>query len=163
MQPDLKAVQDVFFDAMAVGWAGGVSKKGTIVEFLGSRTITFVSGHFRVVDFFLTTPDSDMSTGVTMIWYQGVPVWVMHYGGWYVEAAISFLKLVLHQAYDVDRCFYGGRGPCSMQVGGLRYANRIRVNDFINFLGEEDIVDTNDHDRLLGHHWYRGMSLLKNS
>lgn len=157
MQPDIQTVQDVFFDAMAAGWAHDVQKE-TIAEMPGSKIISFTQGDFRVLDHYLTSP-SGKSAGTTAIWHQDQPVWVMQYGGHYTEFGISFLKSALRKAYT-ERNFYGGRGPEEMSfTDHVVYQNRIERNSFEDFLGEERVFILGE--AVYGYHWYRGMLLLK--
>jgi len=156
----MQAVQNVFFEAMASGWAKDV-KKIRIPEFPGSKAIPFVLGDFSVLDCYLVSPYSDKSVGTTTIWYENQPIWIMHYGGWYVDVAIPFLKTCLHRAYIDERRFYGGRGPAFVRGELFTYVNRIERNHFDSFAGEERIFDLNE--QCFGYHWYRGMSLLTNA
>ncbi len=157
MKPTLDEIQKVFFDAMANGWAQGVQEI-SISEFPGTKAIPFVSGDFRVLDCYTVTPYSNKSTGTITIWHQNQPVWVMHYGGWYVVQAIPFLKSCLHQAY-VKRRFYGGRGPSYVQDTEFIYLNTVDRNYFEDFAGTERILDTRRRWHF-GYHWYRGMWLV---
>jgi hypothetical protein len=154
----LRGIQHAFFEAMANGYAQGV-QKDTIDDFPGSKVIAHDWGDYRVVDFYFTTPDSDKSTGQTIIWQKGVPVWTMHFGGRYAKIAIPFLKECLHRAYVEERRFYGGRGPYFVRGDRFTYVNQVRHESFADFEGEERIYDLSEQN--LGHHWYRGMSLLK--
>ncbi len=157
MKPDSKMVQDAFLRAMAEGYAQNV-KKTTVPEIPNSKAITFVWGDFIVLDCYLTTPYSEKSSGTTTIWYEEQPVWVMHYGGGYAKIAIPFLKSCLHRAYVLERRFYGGRGPKFVRDERFTYINHIEHDSFESFFGIEKIFDLSE--QALGHHWYRGMSLL---
>lgn len=99
-----------------------------------------------------------MGSGHTTMWYKGRPVWIMHYGGWYAEEAIPFLKQCLRQAYEFDRVFYGGRGPACVRGERFTYVNRY-LGTFDDFRGEESIFDLDGACR--GYHWYHGMSLIR--
>jgi len=102
MFPDLRGIEHAFFEAMASGYAQNV-KKDTIDCLPHSKVIAFELGDYMVVDFYFTTPRSDKGVGQTVIWHQNVPVWTMHYGGWYAKIAIPFLRECLHRAY-VQEC-----------------------------------------------------------
>jgi len=158
MCTDLVEIEDVFFEAMASGW---VSKPEeiTVPKLPGSKAIPFELGDFKVLYCYMVTPYSDMSTGSTIIWHRGIPVWVMYYGGWYTEVAMPFLKQCLASAYAEERRFYGGRGPEFVRGERFTYVNRINRNNFNDFVGEERIYDLDE--QCLGFHWYRGMSLLQ--
>ncbi|KKS28162.1 MAG: hypothetical protein UV60_C0015G0016 [Parcubacteria group bacterium GW2011_GWA2_43_11] len=155
-QPTLAEIEGVFFDAMLAGWASGAPAKN-IPELPGSRIISFCSGDFEVKDIFFVTPHSSKSGGTTTISFQGDPVWLMQYGGWYLEHAVSFLKSCLNHAYK-ERHFYGGRGLSRVRGTNMTYLNNIACNYFEAFGGNEWIIDSNGG--YLGTHWYRGMLLL---
>lgn len=155
MEGDLESIQNKFFDAMAHGWACNAdAKKIEVPQFPGSKGILYEHGQFRVLDFYMT--HFNFSTGTTIIWFRGKPLWVMHYGGRYEKEAIPFLKSCLHRAYS-ERRFYGGRGPYFMKNDRFTYVNRIEHNNFREFAGEERVF--NSDEQCLGYHWYRGMSL----
>jgi hypothetical protein len=154
----LAGAKDAFFKAMAAGWAGEVTQKTTIPEFPGSKIIIFECDGYKVVDAYLSNPDSHKSNGSTTIWYKGVPVWVMTYQGYYDKVALPFLKECLLQAYVTERKFYGGRGPGLVRGEGFTYTNQIAPTAFTNFEGEEHVFDLKGRPR--GYHSYRGMSLL---
>lgn len=156
--PSNQEIQEVFFDAMAAGWALEKPDKVAIDEFPGMRSILFNKGDFRVLDNYFTTPHSNRSEGWTIIWYQLQPVWTMHYGGWYTEEAIPFLKSCLRQAYVEERRFYGGRGPERIHNGYHSYTNHVEEAHFSKFSGREEVRVHIHH--FLGYHWYRGGSLL---
>lgn len=157
MQLDIRDVEDAFFEAMANGYAQGVQKV-EISDLPGSKAITFKSGDYTVMDFYFVNLLSDKSVGQTVIWYQSVPVWTMHYGGCYAKIAIPFLKQCLHRAYVDERRFYGGRGPFFVRDERFTYVNQVRRDSFDNFEGEERVYDLSE--QYLGYHWYRGMSLI---
>ncbi|MEK7552098.1 MAG: DUF5680 domain-containing protein [Patescibacteria group bacterium] len=156
-QSTLESVQEFFFDGMLAGWCGTGSPKGDIAELPGSRKFTFISGEFQMVDCFMVNSHSNKSSGMTIIFYRDQPVWMMHYGGWYDEKAIPFLKTCLQKAYK-KRQFLGGRGPMLARGRGLFYQNQPRSSGFDDFSGEEWISGPT---RFFGRHWYHGMSLLK--
>ena len=158
MLPDLRSIEHAFFEAMRNGYAQDVTKT-TIAELPGSKVIPFEWGEYKVVDCYFVTPHSDKSVGQTIIWHQDVPVWTMHYGGRYAKIAIPFLKECLHRAYVTERHFYGGRGPRFVRGDRFTYVNHINRDSFADFEGEEFVFDLSE--QCFGHHWYRGMSLLK--
>lgn len=153
----LGKAQEVFFEAMLQGYANPNISKGTIPSILGSKIIPFEKENFKVIDAYLTHPNSIRSTGVTIILYENQPIWVMHYHGRYQEEAIPFLKDVLHTAYH-KAYFSGGRGINPSENNSFLYINRIEENLFSSFRGKEEIYK---HDgSLLGFHEYFGGSLL---
>lgn len=164
-----KEAQAVFFIAMRVGYAGGLgrSQKTTISSIPGSKSIVWESmdGYWKVADTYVVTPDSHASTGMTVIAFEGKPVWTMHYGGYYHEAVIPFLKRCLAEAYEND-VFFGGRGGAYRKDGDYTYFNNLRDGStFVEFSGEEFIVNADTSEVLgkpaiLGKHWYRGGMLF---
>lgn len=150
------AIENFFFSAMANGWVKN-TKKISIPDLPGSKAISFKLGDLSMLDCYFVTPHSNKSVGSTMIWHDGIPVWVMYYGGWYEKVAIPFLKDCLRRVYVDEQCFYGGRGPRFMQSKLFTYINRIERNNFDDFSGEECIY--NIDEMILGRHWYNGMLL----
>lgn len=165
--PTVERIEEAFFEAMRHGYAAGViapAVKESSTDIPGMKRVIFVSynprGDLRVVDQWTQTPCSDQSNGFTLITWNGIPVWIMHYGGWYKKEVAPFLKKCLLQNYITEE-FRGGRGPESEGVGDLLwYANRLgnnTPNTFESFSGEETIMKGNEH---MGSHWYRGDLLI---
>ncbi len=159
----VKEAQAVFSIAMRVGYAGGIGKiqKTTIPGIPGSKCITWqsIDGRWKVVDTYVVNRESFDSSGMTVIAFEGAPIWVMHYGGFYKDEAIPFLKKCLAAAYKAS-LFNGGRGPQEMREGNLRYSNLSSGGTFRLFEGKESIEDMRDEGPVLGVHWYRGGMLL---
>jgi len=128
-----------------------------ITELPGYKCFEFIKGDFRVLDAFCVRPGSSVSHGFTTIWYRGVPIWIMHYGGLYPKQYIPFLKAVLRQTYEQSH-FVGGRGaPLKNGIDsfkGYQYINKVfENNDFSEFSGEEYILDVGVQ---VGFHKYFG-------
>ena len=153
----LKKAKEVFFEAMMHGYANPEAKKTSLKGLPKSKVITFEKDDFIVTDLYFTHPESDASSGITIIHHQNEPIWVMHYGGWYKKEAISFLKEVLYTAYKKEY-FAGGRGINPSQSDSFLYLNRIERDSFSDFNGREEIYDGSG--TLLGFHEYFGGSLL---
>ena len=160
-------VRWAFFEAMKYGWAGSAPvtiKPRPIEGRPGSHSIEWREDDWLVVDEYYTTslgPDSD---GSTLIWFHENLVWSMRYWGWYREDAISYLKVVLADAYQTRR-FCGGRGePYSRPRGGILYENDY-TGDFEKFAGKERLIDTSVNpalrDPILGVHEYSGGLMVK--
>jgi hypothetical protein len=149
--------KDFFFRAMLSGWALG-GKKITISEMPGYKAIPYREGDFYLLDRWCSGPGIGKSAGATTIWFQNVPVWVMHYGGCYEsEEVVRFVKRALRVAYE-GRAFFGGRGPAHLTDTELTYRNFVKFNEFRKFGGTEEVRDHNWG--LLGFHDYWGMSLM---
>lgn len=147
--------QKVFFDAMNAGYSAKENPaKGTIAELPGSKTITYTQGPWKVVDTYFVTPASDWSGGTTVIWYEGVPVWMMQYFGMYKKHAIPFLKMELRHAYST-RQFIGGRGVGFHMHLGYTYTNHLAHNsNFQLFSGREHVEGP--EELTSGWHQYHG-------
>jgi len=154
---DLARIQAFFFRAMVEGWAVG-GQKIQIPDMPGYKAIPFRDGDFFLLDCYCVTPHSSMSAGTTTIWHRDVPVWVMHYGGFYEEDAIAFLKRALSMTYQVGE-FVGGRGPNVFVRDSMVYVNRPYPNDFAKFEGREEVLIA-ESGISLGFHEYWGISLL---
>lgn len=168
--PPIAEIEAVFFRAMLQGYASETKPQKIVVPQLpGIKMVEYIEGDFRVVDMWTKTPGSPCSAGWTMIWFRDVPVWQMHYEGWYDDEAIPILKASLKEAY-CNRVFLGGRGP-SGNAGhtvpdGLywTYANDVCLrSNFIRFSGHEEVhIFDRDRGFLLKHgeHFYSGMLLI---
>ena len=157
---DVAEVQAFFLEAMSCGWGSdNMLAPAILPSKFGPKMKQFMyeKGIFRLIDTWSGTEGSDYSAGMTMIWQQGEPVWVMQYGGWYAEVAIPFLKLILRSMYT-GRRFNGGRGPGSHNDEVFSYCNTVDQNNFANFKGEESIHGPKD--RFLGFHRYSGLLLV---
>jgi len=150
-----EVVEAFFFEAMMHGYATEVEPFLNI-PLPGWKTISYENESLQLVDMWHTTPNSDYSSGVITIFRKDMPIWVMHFGGWYKKSAIQFLKNALMHSFE-NRKFTGGRGPFSLESEGLTYKNIVILNSFVEFYGHEKI--TSETDGFLGTHWYRGMWL----
>ena len=134
-----------FFRAMLAGYVASASKKTkktTIPELPGSKKIVHQEEDLKLVDFYFVSAKSYHSYGTTIIYDQGVPVWMMQYGGWYFQEAIPVLKQALRSAYGKSH-FFGGRGPAKFSLKEFRatYRNDIhRSSSFRKFSGNEEIL-----------------------
>jgi hypothetical protein len=149
-----------FFRAMLEGYLSATKpKKNT--PFSGWNTLEYKEWPFSLVDMWNTTFYSSASSGVTTISYMGIPIWVMHYGGWYEDEAITTLKAALSQNYK-HGVFIGGRGPMEFEEGDFHYKNQPEVGglDFEHFEGCEYMDNTRTRT-LVGYHWYRGDWLVR--
>jgi len=152
-----------FFEAMMQGWAMPVPKT-PVPGLPGSKSIPFRLGEYSLLDYYFVAPGSESSYGTTVIWVAERPVWVMHYGGWYNEGVIPFLKRALMRNYK-DGIFLGGRGPERLEGEDhtLQYLNRVKQNDFGSFRGYEHIIATYGQSgvpagqKLGEHHYFGGL------
>lgn len=161
--PNPEDAKAVFFKGMLEGY---VNKKhstsnlrsGTVV-LPGWKTYKYRDHGYLLVDMWHTNPNLPHSTGVTILYFENMPIWVMHYGGWYHDDAISTLRHALKWNYERN-LFVGGRGPTSFSTTDKTYQNQVaESSSFINFDGSESVFD-NERNKLLGEHWYRGQWLL---
>ena len=161
MNIPLRDVEMFFFQAMMQGYADNETKRKT-VDMLHHKEVDIIQGDWRCLDRYCVTPLSDKSAGSTTIWYQGIPVWVMNYGGDYKEEAIDFLKLALRSNYE-EMIFLGCRGPAIFTHldNPLIYTNSMSKDShgFGDFKGCETIKNKSTYT-MLGYHEYWGMSLL---
>ncbi|MFA5841646.1 MAG: hypothetical protein WC835_01620 [Candidatus Paceibacterota bacterium] len=149
-------IQAAFFAAMMNGYAGeDKPKKGTIVELPGSKTIIFTHGRFEIKDVYLTNKLGCQSGGMTGVFCDGVPVWMMLYGGEYPDEAVPCLKAALRSSYAAER-FDGGRGPMFFQhEDGRRYVNDVdKGSSFAHFSGKERVFSPDGRE--IGSHQYHG-------
>ncbi len=151
MQPSIEAIQDVFFCGMREGWAFGYepAQKGP------EQFYRYVTGSWELIDGYEAGLPDHYSVGQTTIRYCGVPVWVMHYFGYYHPAVIDCVKLALRDCY-VRNFFWGGRGPAKFTHLGLTYLNHVSLAalEFQRFSGQEEVL--HPHGFQLGFHCYHG-------
>lgn len=112
----------IFFEAMQAGYAGRQVQRTTVPQLVGSKHIIYERDEWRVTDTWITTPQGDGSGGMTIISYDGDPIWMMQYGGHYPESAIDFLKEALRKNYN-EGVWFGGRGPHFYEKDGWAYVN----------------------------------------
>lgn len=162
----LKQAEEVFFLAMLDGYAGEQKNSTKTVSPDGRKTITFISGQFKVIDEYWTNPYSDFSAGTTTILYyeiesaRHIPVWWMSYGGCYPKEVISFLKEALKEEYQ-RKTFTGGRGPRYKEFDKKLEYNNWSEGDFRRFVGHESIRDYGRGSASqIGYHDFYGMSFL---
>jgi len=156
MIPSYQGIQGAFFRAMREGYATGVLKT-SIQELPCSNLITYDEERFKVVDFYFTNSGSAFSSGMTIIYFDGKPVWSMAYQGWYEQHDISFLKQALLDSYRKGH-FIGGRGPARLEAeDGRAYINQFE-GSFAEFSGEEQIL--NQDGSRSGQHMYQGGFLI---
>lgn len=149
---------NVFFDSQLAGYAGK-PRKTTVKALPCSKLIVWERAMWRVTDVYFTTPVSTSSGGMTTIYYDGVPVWLMQYMGRFDEAAIPTLKKALRKSYAERHEFNGGRGIDCFVDGNFTYLNQeARGNNFNKFSGIEYIRDIDGED--CGYHRYQGGTLF---
>lgn len=172
----IEQIQEIFFDAMINGWASGGEKKD-LPDFCDGKEIIFTKDDFLVIDSYFINNETNKSAGMTMIFYQKIPVWTMSYHGFYNKRASRFLKFFLLKQYKT-KVFIGGRGAMFDKNGTIIYHNCPLVNDFKSFFGREDLfeivsfeknnnssnslIDGNFQENAihLGFHQYQGFCLL---
>lgn len=164
--PTVAEIMAFFFRAMVNGYADPNRKKTGIPQLPGYKLVYFDEGKFVLVDMWHTTPGSKISSGTTTIWYNGIVVWVMHYGGWYEESVIPFLKRALMRNYE-QAFFLGGRGPDRLEGEdhALAYFNKVEKSGFADFKGQEEIISMSQRSgfplgQKLGQHDYFGMLMI---
>jgi len=160
---DMKTIQEFFFKAMIEGWVSG-GKEVSIPAFPGFKVIAYERENLRLIDMWTKIVEgSDKSSGVTTIFQNDQPVWIMHYGGSYPKDVTFFVKTALQNAYRNKR-FCWGRGPESFHISGddTEYIN-MGHGDFNSFEGREELFGKNRNGKrdLLGYHKYWGMSLTE--
>lgn len=154
-------LREFFFESMKRGYVFSPPKT-PIPGMPGSKSIRYEQGDLLLVDFWFVTPSSGSSHGMTVISCAGRPMWTMHYGGWYSEQVIPFLKRAL--AWNYDRgIFMGGRGPKNLEGEDhtLQYLNKVEQDGFTDFRGHEQIIAISDQTgvpagTVLGEHRYFG-------
>jgi len=153
-----ESLKEFFFKAMLAGWAGE-GKKSKIAELPGYKYVVFREDDLMLTDIYSVTSNSSKSSGLTTIFYNNNPVWVMHYWGWYYKKAILIVKEALTQAYSKG-IFWGGRGLEALNGNSMDYRNWPDENSFDCFSGREFVRLEGDEHSILGYHEYKGGSLI---
>ncbi len=114
---------------------GGIYVDG---PFPGWKTFPYSEPELNLMltDSYWTTPGSDRSGGVTLIYYNEIPIWEMHYTGYYEPEAIPTLKKAMLANFESGE-FVGGRGPLEFIDGDYLYENTPKGSgtDFEVFYG----------------------------
>lgn len=162
--PTPDEVKEVFFKASLQGWVGE-AKKIIIPEFPGYKVIVWEESDWRYLDMYFVVSNTSQSYGTTIVWFKGVPVFIMSYGGWYDKEVIPFLKEALQLNYQQKR-FLGGRGPLihyqssnSGNTNLLAYFNNPKWMSVDSFDGWEEIAERATGKRK-GYHEYWGRFIL---
>lgn len=168
---DWASAEQFFYASMLNGWASGASPSYDVIH--GYKSMSSCSDTYRLVDRWVKVSGHMHSSGVTTL-YQfvhfgnvspvEVPIWTMHYGGWYTDEAAEFVREVLRVTYSnprklggVEKC--GCRGSSTVP-GELMYSNHLPGGaTFQDFFGREYVTRRSDGAEL-GFHQYFGMSLV---
>ncbi len=145
-------VENVFFKAMLAGYASNTKVKTENMPGMpGYKFIEFVDGDFCVKDIWCK------SSGFTSIWYKGVLVWTISFGGKYPKDCIPFLKEVLRKAY-VNKHSVGYRGDNVATNDEYTYINKVAVgSNFAHFHGTEYIFCAKTFKKIGYHHYFGGL------
>ncbi len=160
----LKGAKEAFSLAMLDGYVGDEDRKSVKTKSNNgyTTTVAFIHEDYTVKDEWHTNPNSNKSSGSTIITFHERPIWQMFYSGEYPEEFIAFLKIALKKQYSNKRAkFVGCRGPECFRKGNLEYENEGDGN-FSRFWGRESIrqnICTQDWEEV-GYHEYSGMALI---
>lgn len=150
-------VQTFFFRAMREGYAKNDSTK-IVTDSTGWKKFVFQDGSWNLIDSWIV--GGGYSSGTTLIFFNKVPVWQMHYGGKYSEECISCLKKALLKAYQ-DNLFCGCRGPLNFEDQGWSYQNLVNRGSVFQFFSGRESITWGDSGEAYGWHQYSGFSLLE--
>ncbi len=153
--PFIEKITRFYFQASLSGFVNN-GVYSTDLENPARYTFRKTIDEFTLEDVFTTHEGSRYAAGQTTIFLDKTPVWVMQYGGHYLQAAIPCLQAALRGAY-VKNLFIGGRGLELMIFGAYYYVNRA-VGDFTEFKGREEIFDI-VNVQSAGYHTYQGWML----
>lgn len=165
----LEDAYEVFFKAMMSGYAGNSNRAVKTTTNNGcTKKVEYTEGDYTVTDTWHTHPESDKSSGSTLITFQGIPIWWMAYSGNYPKEVIPFLKEALRETYGKNN-FIGGRGPTDFVKDQYWYKNCPRLSpggdftEFCDFAGSEAIYRNTNFEgpgEMIGYHHYHGQSLI---
>ena len=171
-QIDWNNVEAAFYHIMHDGWVSGRMENKEILVLDGYRVYAPSPDEtYKLVDMWTRTSLSERSAGVTTLYQRfdvdWIPIWVMHYGGWYKPQASDFLKCVLRLAYEnppssfePPHNFWGCRGPHTSEVNDFVYQNQHVVGPHFSFKSFEGWEQVLLGQERVGYHQYFGMSLV---
>jgi len=133
MEESLRQARLFFLETSSKTYAAN-ARKATIAELPKSKVLTYAKDPFLYVDCYFASEEA-RSGGQTVIWHDGIPIWMMQYHGvWekHDERINPFLKRALLAAYNVS-LFHGGRGPAHYREGNLMYSNLLFWHEYVGF------------------------------
>lgn len=167
-------VEQFYYEAMLSGWSSG--KKPEASPLTGFKQHVYTDRPLRLVDAWSSTLGSDASSGMTTIYLdlgyrqksaaEYVPIWAMHYSGFYTKEAADFVKHVLVGTYKNPNSFHGCRGWEKYERGGLKYENWIEDQGIPSLKGGPRFELFSGHEYVMkggvciGYHRYFGESLI---
>ena len=175
MSIDWNEVEAFFYRGMLDGWASGRKAAQAPVE--GYKCMQHKEEGFTLLDMWTKASGSMGSSGVTTIYIDSasgslLPIWTMHYGGWYSDAASELVKTALRVEYEMQlktpSLFSGCRGCRVFETNGMNYRNTLQpikhwwipgeTAHFGAFEGYEKVEKSDE--TILGYHKYFGHALL---
>src|SRR3989338_1996936 len=168
MKLNVARLQEFFFEGSLWGYAGG-GEKIIIPDVKKTRRFVYYRGELLYRDEYVV--NGEYSGGSTVIYMDGLPVWLMQYHGWCQNDnsdVLAFLKKVLTKTYQ-DSEFCGGRGKFGSWTsddGSLVYENHPTLppsmEEFVYFMRYERIktrVWKSDQSHEVFWHRYQGLLL----
>lgn len=171
MQINWKEAEAAFYGFMRHGWVSSeIIFHQKILALDGHRVFAPASdGTYKLVDMWTRTPSSDYSAGSTTLYtwsgFEWVPIWQMHYGGWYTQHGSDTVKAALRDVFakPTDFGFRGCRGPQHKVFPeyGAVYTNLLEDGgSFQKFRGVEQVTSARHPVEPFGEHEYFGMALV---
>lgn len=146
---DYRKIRDFFLRAMQHGFVAAEPEGEAAVPLIpGFKSFTFIEGNLKLVDTYF---EGGHTGGMTIIWENDVPVWVMNFAGYYHKNEVPTLIKALKTEYD-QPWFNGGRGPNILIDEERIYINIVENTNFESARGHERITDQNGN--VLGWHFY---------
>ncbi len=153
---DFRKVKSFFLEAMKHGFVAAEPKGEAALPLVpGFKSYTYVKDNLKLVDTYF---DGNHTGGMTIIWEDGVPVWIMTFSGYYHLDEVPTLITALRTEYEKSR-FNGGRGPNLFIDGARVYTNIVEESNFESARGHERITDENG--KILGWHYYACGKLVR--
>jgi len=158
--PDITAIKNAFSGAMAYRWSPDALKV-TIPDLPGMEGYLFEQGEFKVFDGDFVSLHTDFKVGMIVIWYQNVPVWIMHRWYRYADAALPFVEKCLRSAnIEEGQTFHGSRGRPEVPNGRYTYRNH-GTTDFTCFWGSDEVEEVvGQHKKIVGTCRYDGRLMI---
>jgi len=165
IMPTLDDIRENFFRAMLESsWASGGEAKPSVGQPFTKHVSWTDGGDWIVIDRWTSVPASNISHGLTTIFFCGIPVWFVRFHGEFTKEASELVKQVLLTTWR-SGVFNAARGV-NLSQDGLTYINDVArpkdgdgsLDSFAKFVCYEAVYNA-DRKRL-GWHQVSGMALI---
>jgi len=156
IMPPQVEILDIYFKTMLAGYLNPEAVYVPLNHSPEERCFTYSEGKWVATDTYRVCQNSPYIRRILAVCYNSYRVWMMEFIGHYTANAIPCLKAALKIQCE-SRTFIGGRGPAQLVQGTFSYHNCSIGNNFANFQGKEQIVESSPQGSIdCGGHLYSG-------